>query len=248
MNFDLLVDLHKGNKRQGPGGDEQTSLALELSGLDRSKPLVIADVGCGTGSSTVMLAENLNASIVAIDLFESFLDVLSGEAQKRGVEDKIKTVACSMEDLPFDEESLDAIWTEGSIYNVGFAKGVEYFKRFLKPGGILAVSEITWLTTERPEEIQRYWNAEYPEIGTASDKITTLQNHGYSLKGYFPLPITSWLDNYYEPLEGSFAGFLSRHDSDEARVIVEAARLEIALYRRFSAYYSYGFYIARKVT
>lgn len=248
MNYDLLVDLHKGNKRQGPGGDEQTSLALELSGLDRSKPLVIADVGCGTGSSTVMLAENLNASIVAIDLFESFLDVLSGEAQKRGVEDKIKTVACSMEDLPFDEESLDAIWAEGSIYNVGFAKGVEYFKRFLKPGGILAVSEITWLTTERPEEIQRYWNAEYPEIGTASDKISTLQNHGYSLKGYFPLPITSWLDNYYEPLEGSFARFLSRHDSDEARVIVEAQRLEIALYRRFSAYYSYGFYITQKVT
>ena len=248
MNYDLLVDLHKGNKRQGPGGDEQTSLALELSGLDRSKPLVIADVGCGTGSSTVMLAENLNASIVAIDLFESFLDVLSEEAQIRGIADKIKTLACSMEDLPFDEESLDAIWAEGSIYNVGFAKGVGYFNRFLKPGGILAVSEITWLTTERPEEIQQHWNAEYPEIGTASDKVTVLENHGYSLKGYFPLPITSWLDNYYEPLENSFAGFLSRHDSDDARAIVEAERLELALYRRFSAYYSYGFYIAQKVT
>jgi SAM-dependent methyltransferase len=248
VNYDLLVDLHKGNKRQGPGGDEQTSLALELSGLDRSKPLVIADVGCGTGSSTVMLAENLNASIVAIDLFESFLDVLSEEAQIRGIADKIKTLACSMEDLPFDEESLDAIWAEGSIYNVGFAKGVGYFNRFLKPGGILAVSEITWLTTERPEEIQQHWHAEYPEIGTASDKVTVLENHGYSLKGYFPLPITSWLDNYYEPLENSFAGFLSRHDSDDARAIVEAERLELALYRRFSAYYSYGFYIAQKVT
>ena len=248
MNYDLLVDLHKGNKRQGPGGDEQTSLALELSGLDRSKPLVIADVGCGTGSSTVMLAENLNASIVAIDLFESFLDVLSEEAQIRGIADKIKTLACSMEDLPFDEESLDAIWAEGSIYNVGFAKGVGYFNRFLKPGGILAVSEITWLTTERPEEIQQHWHAEYPEIGTASDKVTVLENHGYSLKGYFPLPITSWLDNYYKALEGSFAGFLSRHDSDDARAIVEAERLELALYRRFSAYYSYGFYIAQKVT
>lgn len=247
MNYDLLVDLHRGNKRQGPGGDEQTSLALELSGLNRSKPLVIADVGCGAGSSTVMLAENLNASIVAIDLFESFLDVLSGEAQKRGVADKIKTLACSMEDLPFDEGSLDAIWAEGSIYNVGFAKGVEYFKRFLKPGGILAVSEITWLTTERPEEIQRHWHAEYPEIGTASDKITTLENHGYSLKGYFPLPVASWQDNYYEPLEAAFDGFLSRHHSAEAQAIVEAERVEISLYRRYSAYYSYGFYIAQKL-
>ena len=151
MNYDLLIDLHKGNKRQGPGGDGHTRWALETSGLDRVRPLLIADVGCGTGSSTLTLAENLNASIVAIDLFESFLDVLTEEAQKRGVADKIKTAACSMEDLPFDEESLDAIWAEGSIYNMGFAKGVEYFKRSLKPGGILVVSEITWLTTERPE-------------------------------------------------------------------------------------------------
>ena len=248
MNYDLLIDLHKGNKRQGPGGDGHTRWALELSGLDRVRPLLIADVGCGTGSSTLMLAENMNASIVAIDLFERFLDVLSEEARKRGVADKIKTAACSMEDLPFDEESLDAIWAEGSIYNMGFAKGVEYFKRFLKPGGILVVSEMTWLTTERPEEVQRHWDTEYPEIGTASDKVTILENHGYSLKGYFPSPISSWLDNYYAPLQSSFAGFLSRHDSDDARAIVEAERLEIALYRRFSAYYSYGFYIAQKVT
>ena len=110
------------------------------------------------------------------------------------------------------------------------------------------MSEITWLTTERPEEVQRHWDAEYPEIGTASDKVMILENHGYSLKGYFPLPISSWLDNYYAPLQSSFAGFLSRHDSDDARAIVEAERLEITLYRRFSAYYSYGFYIAQKIT
>ena len=132
MNYDLLIDLHKGNKRQGPGGDEQTRLALDLSGLDRVKPLLVADVGCGTGCSTLVLAENF-------------------------------------------------------------------------------------------------------------------EHHGYSLKGYFPLPSSSWLDNYYVPLESAFAGFLSKHDSDDARAIVDAEHSEIALYRRYSAYYSYGFYIAQKV-
>ncbi|MGA0007109.1 MAG: class I SAM-dependent methyltransferase, partial [Burkholderiaceae bacterium] len=76
MNYDLLIDLHKGNKRQGPGGDEQTKQALALSGLSRTKPSLVADVGCGTGCSTLVLAENLNASIVAVDLFEDFLLVL----------------------------------------------------------------------------------------------------------------------------------------------------------------------------
>jgi len=247
VNYDLLIDLHKGNKRQGPGGDEQTRLALDLSGLDRVKPLLVADVGCGTGSSTLVLAENLNASIVAVDLFEDFLLVLSEGARKRRLVDKIKTLVCTMEDLPFDENSLDAIWAEGAIYNMGFERGIEYLKRFLKPSGILAASEITWLTEYRPEELQRHWDAEYPEIATVSDKVKILEHHGYSLKGYFPLPSSSWLDNYYIPLESAFAGFLSKHDSDDARAIVEAERLEIAVYRRYSAYYSYGFYIAQKV-
>ena len=57
MNYDLLIDLHKGNKRQGPGGDEQTIQALQLAGLPgSSEPLKIADIGCGTGASTLTLA------------------------------------------------------------------------------------------------------------------------------------------------------------------------------------------------
>lgn len=217
MNYDLLIDLHKGNKRQGPGGDEQTKQAMQLAGLaGSSEPLKIADIGCGTGASTLVLAENLNATITAVDLFQDFLDVLSEEAGKRGVADKIKTLAVSMEELPFDECSLDVIWAEGAIYNMGFAKGVEYFKRFLKPGGILAASEITWLTNERPAEIQQHWDAEYPEIATASDKIKVLEEHGFVLKGYFPLPESSWIANYYTPLKNSFDDFVAKYDSDDA--------------------------------
>jgi len=46
MNYDLLIDLHKGNKRQGPGGDEQTKQALRLSGLmNASHTLQVTDIG-----------------------------------------------------------------------------------------------------------------------------------------------------------------------------------------------------------
>ncbi|MCH2038762.1 MAG: class I SAM-dependent methyltransferase [Rickettsiales bacterium] len=247
MNYDLLIDLHKGNKRQGPGGDEQTIQALQLAGLaSSSEPFKIADIGCGTGASTLTLAEHLNADITAVDLFQDFLDILNADAKKHGVADKITTLAGPMEELPFEEGSLDVIWAEGAIYNMGFAKGVEYFKRFLKPGGLLAASEITWLTKERPAEIQQHWDTEYPEIATASDKIKVLEEHGFVLKGYFPLPESSWIENYYTPLENAFDGFVARHDSDDTRVIVEAEKAEIALYKKHQNYYSYGFYIAEK--
>jgi len=144
MNYDLLIELHKGNKRQGHGSDEQTLQALRLAGLmDTLERLQVADIGCGTGASTLTLAENLNAEITAVDLFQDFLDILNAEAAERDLADKFTTLAGSMESLAFEDASLDTIWAEGSIYNMGFEKGVACFKRFLKPGGILVCSEIT---------------------------------------------------------------------------------------------------------
>ena len=41
--------------------------------------------------------------------------------------------------------------------------------------------------------------------------------------------------------------FLERHrHSEAARALVEGEREEIALYRRYGAFYSYGVYIARR--
>jgi 2-polyprenyl-3-methyl-5-hydroxy-6-metoxy-1,4-benzoquinol methylase len=74
--FQLIIDLHKSANRQGPGGDEETEKAIDLACIDRNASLKIADIGCGTGASTLVLARSLNAEITAVDLFQDFLDVL----------------------------------------------------------------------------------------------------------------------------------------------------------------------------
>ncbi len=248
MNYELLIDLHKNNHRQSPGGEQQTKLAMTLAGLSKtSEKIKVADVGCGTGASTLTLSESLNAGITAVDLSHEFLDVLKTKAEKRGLAGNIAPLVCSMDDLPFEKNSLDVIWTEGAIYNMGFEKGVSYFKRLLKTGGILAVSETTWLTQSRPEEITSYWDAEYPEIATAADKINILEKQGFVLKGYFPLPESCWIENYYTPLENGFNTFLAKHNSNEAKHIIDAEMAEIALYKKHRKHYSYGFYIAYKL-
>lgn len=245
--FELLVDLHKGANRQGPGGDAETEKAIGLAGIDRDAPLKIADIGCGTGASTLVLARLLNAKITAVDFLQDFIDVLASRAQSDGVEDKITPLCASMEQLPFDDEAFDVIWSEGAIYNIGFEKGVADWKRYLRPCGLLIASEITWITKSRPAELQNHWNNEYSEIDTASAKIKVLEENGYTPIGYFVLPEHCWLDNYYESMRKKFNAFLGRHgDSEEARGIVEAERHEIDLYEKYKAYFSYGVYIARK--
>jgi cyclopropane fatty-acyl-phospholipid synthase-like methyltransferase len=248
-DFKLLVDFHLAGQRQGPGGDAETKLAVELTGLKNRKGLHIADIGCGTGASTLVLARELDAKITAIDLFPDFLNVLDQSISKLSIGSHIQAKVASMEELPFAKESLDLIWSEGAIYNMGFKKGIQEWRQFLKLRGVLAVSEITWLTTSRPNEINDHWSKEYPEIATASEKIKLLEEAGYKLMGYFPLPSSCWLENYYKPMEARFDDFIQRHPDSklEAIRIVENEKREIELYEKYQAYFSYGFYIAEKV-
>lgn len=247
-NLQLLVDLHKNAQRLGPGSEQETNLAITLSGLRGRRNLKIADIGCGTGASTLVLAQQLEASITAIDFFPDFLKALEEAAHNAGIGHKITPLAQSMENLPFQAQELDAIWAEGAIYNIGFEAGIAAWRPFLKPGGILAVSEITWLTASRPEELQTHWDREYPEIDTAAGKISVLERHGFSPIGYFPLPDYCWLENYYVPLQKRFEAFLHAHNhSAAAKAIIEAERAEIALYERHKQFVSYGFYIVKKL-
>jgi len=122
---------------------------------------------------------------------------------------------------------------------MGFRAGLEAWKPFLRPGGVLAVSESTWLRPDPPKEIRAYRNAEHPEIAT-------LERAGYDLLGDFVLPPTSWIDTYYGPTEKRIPVFLDRHaDQPEAAEIAKMERQEAHLYERYHEWCSYGFYVAR---
>ena len=243
----LLADLHRAGLRQGPGSPDVTRRAMVLAGLDGSRPLEIADIGCGTGAASLELARMLDARITAVDFLPSFLDVLRQRAQAQGL-GRIITLEASMDALPCTDASWDVIWSEGAVYNMGFEAGIAAWKRFLKPGGKLVLSEITWTTAARPQTITDYWTAQYPEIDTASAKLAVLERHGYRPEGYFLLPFCCWQEHYYGPLRERFPAFLDRHGhSPQAAAIVAAEEEEMALYQRYGQFYSYGMYVAAKV-
>ena len=247
IELKLIIDLHKNSERQGPGSEKDTLKALGFLNLPTDQKLKVADLGCGSGGQTITLAQNLKAQITAVDLFPEFLDELNEKSKNLGLTDKIVTLEKSIGDLSFNKEEFDLIWAEGAIYNIGFENGIKLWKDFLKSGGFVAVSEITWITNSRPKEIEQFWTQEYPEIDTASNKIKILEDNNFTLEGYFNLSQQSWVDEYYKPMEARFESFLNRHDNSEhARKVVDDNQAEIVLYQKYKEYYSYGFYIARK--
>lgn len=245
-SLELIIDQHLNNDRQGPGGAHESARALALCGLDQSATIQVADIGCGTGAATLSLASKLNAKVTAVDFLAPFIEKLEHRAAQAGLTECVDTLVASMDDLSFEPEQFDLIWSEGAIYNMGFTAGVEYWRRFLKPGGVLAVSEITWTTASRPAPLEGFWQQAYPEIATASEKFAVLEQAGYSPIGYFTLGEHCWLENYYQPLQAGKADFLRRHGSSEdALAVVNELDEEQGLYEKYKEFYSYGFYIAR---
>ena len=107
---------------------------------------------------------------------------------------------------------------------------------------------MSWITNSRPKEVEEHWNKEYPQIDTVSNKIQILEKNGYMPVAHFILPEYCWIDNYYKPLENRFATFLEKYNNSElAKNIVDIEKEEIKIYKKYKDYYSYGFYIAKRI-
>lgn len=247
-DFELLSEYYSMLERQGPGSPETTLKALSF--VEAHDSIVrIADIGCGTGAHTLLLAEHLPGSqVTALDFLPAFIDQLNANAAQAGLQDRVKGITGNMEALPFEPDSLDLIWSEGAIYNIGFERGIREWRPLLRAGGYLAVSEITWLTQERPTALQDYWAAAYPEINTASVKIAQMEAAGYTPRAAFVLPENCWTDHYYSPQVAVREAFLKKHPGNPAaKAFIENDRAEADLYERFKPYYGYVFYIGQKV-
>lgn len=242
--FDLLIELHKNNPRQGPGSEADTLKALSFIQDKLPKHAKVLDIGCGTGGQTLTLANNLDCEIVAVDLFEEFLTELNLKVQQLGLQEKISTLSCSMDNLDFNNQQFDLIWSEGAIYVIGFKEGIQQWKKFLKPNGYMAISEITWITNQRPDELNNHWQEQYPQISTAAEKIKIIEENGFSLVGYFLLPQQSWEEGYYKAIENNLGSFIEKFANNGlAKEIVMQEKQEIDIYRKYKDYYSYGFYL-----
>ena len=247
FDFNLICEYFSAIERQGPGSPEATLKALSFT-ENLTEKSRIADIGCGTGGETMTLAQNTPGQIIGIDLFPAFIDLFNTNARKRGLHGRVKGMVGSMENLPFGDEELDLIWSEGAIYNIGFERGLNEWRRFLKTGGYIAVSEASWFTGERPAEIELFWTEAYPEIDTIPNKVAQMQKAGYIPVATFILPENCWTEHFYRPQAAAQEAFLKKHAGNKtAEDLVANERREAELYRRYKAFYGYVFYIGKKV-
>jgi len=161
----------------------------------------ILDIGCGSGIPTLELARLSHGEILGIDIDQPALDKFTRKIKEAGLTDRVQTVNCSMFDMDFADESFDIIWSEGSIYAIGFERGLREWSRFIRPGGFLMVHD---------------------EQGNVKEKLEQISNCGYELLGYFTLTKDTWWAEYFAPVEKLICETRAKHPDDPK--VLEALR------------------------
>ncbi len=132
------------------------------------------DVGCGDGFFTKLLSE-VQAEVTGIDNSDAYLK----EARKKsGAVGNIRFVNADVCDLPFDDGSVDVVWSAHSMHSYpDIRKALREFRRVARPGGLLAVLEsdnIHSVMLSSPPDLElAIRQAEHREIGDEDSYIGT---------------------------------------------------------------------------
>jgi len=248
----LFFEIHADLPQQGPGEDASTRRALQLV-TDRLPvaPRVL-DLGCGTGRQTRVLAELLDGEIVAVDNHRPYLDRLAAQVQQAPSRADVRPVEADLHDLPgalgpAGAAPFDMVWAEGSLYLLGLEAALSMIHALLRPEGVLAFTELTWLTAEPSDEARAFWAAEYPAMQTAAADRALVRDAGFDLVGDFALPEAAWWEDYYRPIEKRLGRLRDEHAAaPELLDVIAATQAEIDLYRAHAEEYGYVFYVAQK--
>jgi ubiquinone/menaquinone biosynthesis C-methylase UbiE len=166
-------------------------------------------MGCGSGVPTLELARLGQGEVIGIDIDQPAVDKLNRKIGEAGLANRVQAVNCSMLDMVFPAESFDIIWSEGSIFAMGFERGIREWRRLLRPNGFMVIHD---------------------EQGNVEEKLEQISRCGYKLIGCFRLSEDIWRTEYFAPLEKLVAESQASH-TDEPHALEELnqARRELEM-------------------
>ena len=247
MSQAALQALFSGLPQYGPGSNASTRKALSLVPDLPPSPRIF-DLDCGGGRQSLELARQLKTKIVAVDLHQPYLDELQQAASKQSLGHIVETRCISMDNLIEPLESIDLIWSEGAAYTIGVENALSLWRPLLRPGGLLAFTELTWFSDSPPEPAAAYWGNAYPDMSTVAANQAKATQAGYEVIGHFPLPPADWTA-FYQALNDRIKMLQPQaQDWPELASVILETEQEVRMFQGYSDHYGYVFYILRSAS
>lgn len=140
--------------------------------LKKKQPQRILDIATGTGDLAINLVETGAKKIVGLDISAGMLEVGKKKINEKKLTDTIEMVVGDSEELPFKENSFDAVTVAFGVRNFdNLEKGLTEIYRVLQPGGTFVVLE-TSVPTKTPfkQGYHFYTKNILPKIGRLFSK------------------------------------------------------------------------------
>ena len=109
--------------------------------VGKNNPKIILDIATGTGDLVLMMAEKLNPDkIIGLDISPGMLEVGKQKIKKAKLSNKIEMIVGDSENMPFEDETFDAITVSFGVRNfANLDKGIKEIARVLKSSGVLVI-------------------------------------------------------------------------------------------------------------
>ncbi len=116
-----------------------------------TQPQSILDIATGTGDLIINMAKKTAATkLIGLDISEGMLSMGRKKIKQVGLDNRIEMVQADSENMPFDDDSFDAITVAFGVRNFEhLEKGLDEILRVLKPGGVFVILE-TSVPTKTP--------------------------------------------------------------------------------------------------
>ncbi|GAA3773184.1 bifunctional demethylmenaquinone methyltransferase/2-methoxy-6-polyprenyl-1,4-benzoquinol methylase UbiE [Corallibacter vietnamensis] len=118
--------------------------------VGRKNPDTILDIATGTGDLAINLAQTKAKKIVGLDISSGMLEIGKQKIEKKGLNSTIEMVLGDSENMPFEDNTFDAITVAFGVRNFEtLEKGLAEIYRVLKPNGTFVILE-TSVPTKTP--------------------------------------------------------------------------------------------------
>lgn len=148
--FDTISGNYDGLNRVISFGIDIKWRKRVVSIVSQNKPSKILDIATGTGDLAINMATTGAKEIIGLDISPGMLEVGKKKIEDKKLGNIIKMVVGDSENLPFEDNTFDAITVAFGVRNFeDLKKGLAEIYRVLKPGGTFVVLE-TSVPTRTP--------------------------------------------------------------------------------------------------
>lgn len=186
LNQLLSLGIHKGWRKK----------AIRL--LKANKPKIILDIATGTGDFAIEAMVLQPSKVIGVDISKGMLQLGEEKVNKMGLQDKIQLQLGDSENLPFEDNSFDAITVGFGVRNFeNLEKGLAEIYRVLNKGGIISILEFS-----KPQNfpIKQVYNIYFKYITPFIGKVFSKDNAAYT---YLPESVNAFPsgDDFLRKLE-----------------------------------------------